>query len=646
MSLKVVVVSWGQLTNVVREVQSQVSEEADIQLVEGLFDQQTTLNMVRQIETDGEADVFVSAGGNACMLRENLITPVVSVTVSGYDMLKTIIQSRTDHETVYFVHFSEIIHELNELKEFLPFPVHQIALKTAAEGETIFNNISQKKEPAVIVGASLAWDMAKRHGLKAVYIYSAKAVLEALQRAVEIAKVRRQEMEKTQRIQTILDSTSDGIIACDQEGIISLCNPAAEMITGISLQNAIGRPVQEVIPSLKLDEIIANKQTACNQLEKMNDKEVMVTKTPVIVRGEPMGVVATLHDVVTIRKAEYQFRLNSRREGLEAKNTFADIVGKSQIIKKTIAQAQQYARSEATVLIMGETGTGKELFAQAIHNASLRQGQPFVAINCAAVPENLLESELFGYEEGAFTGAKKSGKPGLFELAHGGTMFLDEIGDIPRTIQVKLLRVLQEREIMRVGGQHTIPINVRVIAATNRDLMAAVKEGVFRADLYYRLNVLPLILYPLKERKDDIPILLRDMFSKANRTLSGYAPLVAMEIFSHLSAYSWPGNVRELQNIVERIVAMAADVSDENKIKEIIQVVIKQIVNEDPIKVKPHELCSCEGNLREEIADLEKEVIIGALRRTRGNKTRAAELLGISRSTLWRKLRESKIKEY
>lgn len=223
---------------------------------------------------------------------------------------------------------------------------------------------------------------------------------------------------------------------------------------------------------------------------------------------------------------------------------------------------------------MGETGTGKELFAQAIHNASRRQGQPFVAINCAAVPENLLESELFGYEEGAFTGARKKGKPGLFELAHGGTIFLDEIGDIAQAIQIKLLRVLQQKEIMRVGGQHTIPIDVRVIAATNRNLLAAVQEGTFRADLYYRLNVLPLYLPPLRERKEDIPVLLRDMLFKANRTLARYAPVIAREILTHLPAYSWPGNVRELQNIAERIMALASNIS-ENKIKELVDMVIK-----------------------------------------------------------------------
>ncbi|WP_406676936.1 sigma 54-interacting transcriptional regulator [Neomoorella carbonis] len=643
MSLKVVVVSWGQLTNVVREVQSQVSREAQIEVVEGLFDQQTTLEMARQIEASGEVDVFVSGGGNARMLRENLTTPVVAVTVSGYEMLKTILQSRTGDETVYFVHFSEIIHELNDLKEVLPFPVYQIALKTAAEGEAFFNELSRQKRQVVIVGASLAWDLAQRHDFKAVYIYSPKAVLEALERAVELARVRRQEIEKTQRIQAILDFTCDGIIACDQRGIITAFNPAAEMITGISSQGAIGRPVQEVVPSLKLEELITSEQAAFNQLEKINDKEVMVNKVPVIVRGEPRGAVATLHDIVTIQKAEYQIRLKARREGLEAKTTFADIVGESQAIKKTIAQARQYARSEATVLIMGETGTGKELFAQAIHNASRRQGQPFVAINCAAVPENLLESELFGYEEGAFTGARKKGKPGLFELAHGGTIFLDEIGDISPAIQIKLLRVLQQKEIMRVGGQHTIPIDVRVIAATNRDLLAAVREGTFRADLYYRLNVLPLYLPPLRERKEDIPVLLRDMLFKANRALARYAPVIAREILNHLPAYSWPGNVRELQNIAERIMALASNIS-ENNIKELIDMVIQGGGYEEPLRVKTLNFSSSAGvlksDLRKEVVNLEKEVILETLRQTRGNKTRAAELLGISRSTLWRKLKD------
>ncbi|MGI6424651.1 MAG: sigma-54 interaction domain-containing protein [Tepidanaerobacteraceae bacterium] len=243
-------------------------------------------------------------------------------------------------------------------------------------------------------------------------------------------------------------------------------------------------------------------------------------------------------------------------KGHVAQHTFEDIITCSSIMEKAISEARQFAQAEAAVVITGETGTGKELFAQSIHNTSQRKGGHFVAVNCAAVPENLLESELFGYEEGAFTGARRGGKKGLFELAHDGTIFLDEIGELPLKLQARLLRVLQEKAVIRVGGDRVIPINVRIIAATHRNLEASVKNGTFRQDLYYRLNVLRLSLPPLRERKDDIPLLIDRLLEKICNKTAKKPPLLSDAVLKIFCSYHWPGNVRELQNILERLVVL------------------------------------------------------------------------------------------
>ena len=273
--------------------------------------------------------------------------------------------------------------------------------------------------------------------------------------------------------------------------------------------------------------------------------------------------MATLQDVKSVQSSERKIRIGLHEKGLIAKYCFADILGTSPSLTSAVEIARSYASARATVLITGETGTGKELFAQSIHAASPRQAGPFVVVNCATLDKNLLESELFGYVEGAFTGALKGGKAGLFELAHTGTLFLDEIGEIPLDLQAKLLRVLQEREIRRLGSGTVVPVDVRIVAATNRDLAQEVAQGSFRADLYYRLNILSVHIPPLRQRNGDVPILADAFF----RTFAGeqYGALQSRvaQVMGRLEGYSWPGNIRELQNFVERVsVLMTAHQPD------------------------------------------------------------------------------------
>ncbi|MBC7335917.1 MAG: sigma 54-interacting transcriptional regulator, partial [Clostridia bacterium] len=305
-----------------------------------------------------------------------------------------------------------------------------------------------------------------------------------------------------------------GILAVDQQGRISLCNPVAAQVLGLPNKEVLHQPLAEVTAhNPYLAKVYGDGRPAGGELHKLGDVSVVANRVPIRVGRETIGTVVTFQDVTRIIQLEAKIRRELYQKGLVARFTFEDIIGQSEAIREAVEKAKRYALTDSTVLLSGESGTGKELFAQSIHAFSRRSGGPFVAVNCAALPENLLESELFGYEEGAFTGAKKGGKLGLFELAHGGTIFLDEIGEMTLPLQARLLRVLQEKEVMRLGGSRVIPVDVRVIAASNKNLQQAVQEGTFRADLFYRLNVLCLKVPPLRARKDDIPLLV-DHFIK------------------------------------------------------------------------------------------------------------------------------------
>jgi transcriptional regulator with PAS, ATPase and Fis domain len=353
-----------------------------------------------------------------------------------------------------------------------------------------------------------------------------------------------------------------------------------------------------------------------------------IKRLPITLHGEVIGAVANIEDVTQLQNFEQVVRQKLNKKGLVAKVNLHQLLGTSGAMKEIKERACQYANTDATVLITGESGTGKEGIAQSIHNLSQRKNGPFVAVNCAALPESLLESELFGYEEGAFTGAKKGGKAGLFEMAHRGTIFLDEIGEIPLPLQARLLRVLQEREIMRIGSDSVIPVDVRVLAATNQDLMALVDIKQFRADLYYRIDVLRLHLPPLRDRIKDIPELvqatIKKIASKNNRVYR-----ITDNAMTFLQLQPWKGNIRELENVIERVVLISkSGIIDEGELRREFPD-YQRVEDEDCIN---------------DLEKLEKQKIEQILLEEKYNYSQAAKKLGISRTTLWRKIRELKSK--
>jgi len=357
--------------------------------------------------------------------------------------------------------------------------------------------------------------------------------------------------ERAEQLHAILTSVHDGILAVNHHGIITQCNPAAVRMLRLPSQQVQGQPLGSILfKNLLIQETL---ETGCHYHNRevfiASDQGYCVVSTIPLRNnsGDVVGVIALIRNTQDVRNL-----MRSMTTSLPM--TFADVPFASPVMEQVLTEAHRYAASDSTILIRGETGTGKELIARALHSASARGNAAFVPINCAAIPDTLLESELFGYVEGAFTGAVKGGKPGLFELANGGTLFLDEVGEVSAHIQVKMLRVLQEQRVRRVGSNKEVAIDVRIIAATNRNLEDMVADKIFREDLYYRLNVIPLVLPPLRERFEDIRLLselfLKQFADKLQRSVTGFSPLA----LQRLESYNWPGNVRELKNVIERAV--------------------------------------------------------------------------------------------
>jgi propionate catabolism operon transcriptional regulator len=379
------------------------------------------------------------------------------------------------------------------------------------------------------------------------------------------------------------------------------------------------------------------------RIEKVKGKTLIANRMPILEQGELTGAVLTCQDPISIQRVDRHIRSRIQPHPEAQRYELTQLLGASQAMSQVRDLAKRYAASSSTVLLLGESGTGKELIAQGIHMASDRRDMPFVAVNCAAVSENLLESELFGYEEGAFTGARRGGKVGLFEAAHKGTIFLDEIGDLPLSLQTRLLRVLQEREVLRVGATEATPIQVRVIAATHRDLMALVQQGQFRLDLYYRINILRLQVPPLRDRLEDLPDLIQALFRKvcaAQGVPIGQAQPVMQALAQHAGSHNWPGNVRELENVVERLVACAAGqpwresvVSPEDALRQWAPELFEGSRGGMPDRAG---IKSAESPVHQD----DRAQLLAVLAQCEGDKTRASVALGISRTTLWRKLKQ------
>lgn len=437
-----------------------------------------------------------------------------------------------------------------------------------------------------------------------------------------------------QILSTAIENDSDGLIMINENSDITMVNQPLLDLFSLRREDILGMPVNNVLPQLQLTKVMKTKEADLSDFMEINGIKYLVNRIPISQDGKIIGVLGKvvfrqLHQVRHLFKQLEKEESTAKPQVKLSRFTLDDIVSANPHMEKIKKSIYKAARGSSTILIRGESGTGKELFAHAIHNASFRRDNPFVVVNCAAIPEHLLESEFFGYEEGAFTGASQKGKIGKFELANTGTLFLDEIGDMSLPLQAKLLRALQEKEFYRVGGTRKIQVDVRIIAATNRPLEEMVKKGLFREDLYYRLNVISITIPPIRERKEDILQLAYHFIQQFNRKLGTSITKVDPGVEEILLLHDWPGNVRELQNVLERAVTFAEHGT-----------VTVEDLPEYLLEATNHRGAITLSSPKKMYQSAELLAIKQALKEAKGNKTKTAELLGISRSGLYKKMKK------
>lgn len=586
-----------------------------------------------------EYDAIIARGYTAKKTGEKYTKiPTIGLNISGYDILRAL------HECCELYHpkkiaicgFSGNLFEAERMSRI--FGV-KAKVYTPLRHEEIHESVDRAIEDGcdAIIGGYSANILAREHGIHSVVIRTGEDTInQAIDEAIHTVEQVRHERVIAQMYKTIIYSSKDGVLYVDSRGNILVRNRVVRRMNGdISLLN---RSLKEVLPYLykTFRNVMATGQEDVGRILTIPGTKttVSVTGTPVIANKEISGVVINLSDITIIQDLEGQIRRKLSERGFKAKYTFEDIWYQSRTMDQTLETAKRYAESDSNVIIVGETGTGKELFAQSIHNASSRRNGPFVAINCAALPENLLESELFGYVEGAFTGTSKGGKMGLFEQAHGGTLFLDEIGEVTMSIQSKLLRVLQEKQVRRIGDNKVIDINVRIISATNKSISRMAEQGRFRKDLMYRLDVLRLFIPPLRNRQNDVEILFLNILRQQSREMGIPIPVVDPNALPLLHQYPFLGNIRELKNIVERACALKRgpvitreDLNDALYPQDLEMEVFTEVS-------RPTETEGIVNGISEQ------EQICKALEQCGGNRTKAARLLNMDRSTLWRKMQK------
>ena len=600
MSYKLVIIApYPELATLCRQVARDFPDPVEVH--EGIFNGGAKLAL--EAEEKG-ADVIISRGATAAAIRRRVKIPVVDILNDDSDLLNALYHGSRLGKRIAVVTARSLLSERKMLEELLQVELKQYVFN---ERDDLQQVISAVKAAGfqVVVGGIYTVHLAKQAGLGGVLIRNGReAILRALGEARNTAAVRRQEKIRAQYAQAIMDFAQEGIIAIDQNCMVTVFNRVAEGIFGLRADQVLGRPVTEVIPNTRLDKVLRAEEPELGELQKVQpDTYIVTNRVPIKVEGQTTGAVAMFKDVTRLQEYERKIRRHIQARGHVARYQLQDILGDNKKMLAVKRKAAQYARTDSTILILGESGTGKEMFAQGIHNLSRRKHGPFVAVNCSAIPENLLESELFGYEEGAFTGARKGGKQGLFLLAHGGTIFLDEIGSVSPAIQTRLLRVLQEQEIRPIGSNQVIPINVGCCCCQYR-LTAAVGEIFMPTET---LQCPPFSCLPCgKEGRHFAPALQRP------------GPVVLPEAaLKPLTAYHWPGNVRELENVLERIAVFARH---DGRVEE--KHVRQAMADIDFAQPAPSLTVPLEGDLEQ----IRKRIVLETINQVGGSKTGGGEV--------------------
>ncbi|QGP93160.1 Anaerobic nitric oxide reductase transcription regulator NorR [Neomoorella glycerini] len=648
----------SSLSVAMRTVAQELSEEIKIMEIEepDPLDEEAMLQAARRLAA--RCDVLIGRAATINHVAPHISIPTVECPLTLTDILEALHQAGSKGKQLALILYRNCDCDLGRWPEVFGIRVGKYLVASRQEANGAIQR-AREAGATVIVSTSLICRYAELAGMNYQVIETTReTILHTLRKAVDIVKAVQKEREHAIRLQTLLGSAHEGIILLDENNRVSYLNNTACRLLNLSRGNVAGGDIISILNKLLVPgtsnlEVIFKKETdpQLGKLLKLKpNKSIAANIVPIKVAGEVTGKVITLVEAAQLQQMEFSLRRQLAEKGLVAKFTLEDIIGKSQSLEYVREQVRAFAVTDATVLIRGETGTGKELFAHSIHQLSRRRAGPFVALNCSALPKELMESEFFGYEEGAFTGARKSGKIGMFELAHKGTIFLDEIGTMPLDLQAKLLRVIQEREIIRLGSSRVIPIDVRIIAATNCDLETAVQKGDFRQDLFFRLNVLPLTVPPLRQRPEDIPLLFAYFVKKLSDQLGCHVEMPGSDEVSLLQTYNWPGNVRELENFVERYVALASYRQNNAGLLEQLLAEIKQnragdagsLAGDAGVTPAGEGLAPFEEVARM-LARAEHDMLCSLGKQVNWNRKKMAAMLGISSTTLWRRLKQAGI---
>ncbi len=597
-----------------------------------LASMEKALPVARRLLEEG-VEVILGGGGTGRLMRRQLQRPVVTIANDHLSVLKSLMRAKEISSKVAVTCYDHIPEWVSVFAQLLNITITPILFTTTREHvQGITQAIHQGV--GVIVGGGICAEVAKAHGCPAVIVMPSLGTLErAIDEAINIASSMRRDNERLAWINGMMEAMQNGIIGITKDSKILLKNNAVHKFLPQLKENS--HITSSLRKKLRLDYVLEQRIHIDGVLRGNHNREqeTLFTSHPIIVNGEVSGAFSILSPATAVDSLKN--RLNqSRSKAFTAKYTFSSIIGKSKIIEQSKQLAKKYALSHGPLYIYGESGTGKELFAHAIHNESPMKDGPFVALNCSSLSESLLQSELFGYEEGAFTDARRGGKPGLLEIASGGTLFLDEIGDISPSVQVNLLRVLETGEIYRIGGEHPYSVKLRVLSSSWKDLVNEVREGRFRADLFYRLTLLRIDIPPLRQRIDDIPLIVDKLLQRTGHNIN-----FSQEIYDILKKYSWPGNIRELDAVIQRYVL----ISDTNNDIVLMNKIINDIKLANVCNKKQNNITSINNVLlRDYLQNTEREMIENALKSSNSKKD-AAKRLGISTNSLWRKIKEHNI---
>ncbi len=584
-------------------------------------------------ERANSVDVIISRGFTLEFLKNRVPgTPIVGIHDSGHDLIRVLARAKSEYATrkAAIIGPESQLRGVQEIADILGVKITVYLRRKPGDQEAIIRE-ALAEGCDVIIGGVDSTTSSQTMGLPTIPLHSGKEALwQAFTEAKNIARVSLQERAKAGSFRAIIDHTPDGILEIDTRKKVILSNAAADKLLGGG-ETVLGKDLRKIISDPASRRLFEELGKHRSQVIRHRDKLFALNTIPITINRRHTSTVITVQDTESVQKTEFSIRKAIAEQGFVAKYSFSDIIGASPAIRKAKTMAMKFAEAGYDILLAGDSGTGKELFAQSIHNHGPRRKGPFVAVNCAAIQPQLLESILFGYSKGAFTGASKEGRAGLFEEAHRGTIFLDEIAEISPELQSKLLRVIQEREVMRLGDNKIIPVDMTVISATNKNLLDRMARGLFREDLFYRLDVLTIKLPTLDERPQDIPLLADFLIRSYARKHARGDMRLTPDARELLCRTPWPGNVRQLGNICARAVVLTEkqdiDVAD---LKPLISTLSRpgaaapEKPAEAPAAIPP-------GGTPIPVRE--------ALEKTRYNRTEAAKLLGISRTTLWKILR-------